>query len=321
MIARCSTNDAGISKLAGQFSIHHDEIATHLGQHYQQAGDEQEPMSIECIDAHHHLWKYSAKEYPWMSDKMDVLRRDYVHDDLSAVTAAAGVTGSVVVQAQQTIAETEWLLSLAEGSNLIRGVVGWVPLVDAKVEVSLQESVQRPKLKGVRHVLHDEADDRYMLREDFNRGIACLKQFDLRYDLLIFERHLPQTIEFVDRHPNQIFILDHIAKPRIHEQMMEPWQANLRELARRENVYCKISGMVTEAEWHSWSEAQLWPYMETVLSAFGAKRLMFGSDWPVLNLASDYGAWIEVVKRAVDRLSPHEYQQIMAKTAIEAYGL
>jgi L-fuconolactonase len=278
-------------------------------------------MSIECIDAHHHLWKYSSKEYPWMSDKMDVLRRDYVHDDLSAVTAAAGVTGTVVVQAQQTIAETEWLLSLAEGSKLIRGVVGWVPLIDAKVEASLEEIARLPKLKAVRHVLHDEADDRYMLREDFNRGIACLKRFDLRYDLLIFERHLPQTIEFVDQHPHQIFILDHIAKPRIHEQVMEPWRSNLRELARRENVYCKISGMVTEADWHSWSEAQLWPYMETVLSTFGAERLMFGSDWPVLNLASDYGAWIEVVKRAVDRLSPHERQQIMAKTAIEAYGL
>ncbi|WP_158822679.1 amidohydrolase [Granulicella sp. S156] len=278
-------------------------------------------MSTECIDAHHHLWKFSSKEYPWMSDKMDVLRRDYVHDDLSAVTAAAGVTGTVVVQAQQTIAETEWLLSLAEGSKLIRGVVGWVPLIDAKVEASLEEIARLPKLKAVRHVLHDEADDRYMLREDFNRGIACLKRFDLRYDLLIFERHLPQTIEFVDQHPHQIFILDHIAKPRIHEQVMEPWRSNLRELARRENVYCKISGMVTEADWHSWSEAQLWPYMETVLSTFGAERLMFGSDWPVLNLASDYGAWIEVVKRAVDRLSPHERQQIMAKTAIEAYGL
>jgi len=278
-------------------------------------------MSTECIDAHHHLWKYSSKEYPWMSDKMDVLRRDYVHNDLSAVTAAAGVTGTVVVQAQQTIAETEWLLSLAEGSKLIRGVVGWVPLIDAKVEASLEEIARRPKLKAVRHVLHDEADDRYMLREDFNRGIACLKRFDLRYDLLIFERHLPQTIEFVDQHPHQIFILDHIAKPRIHEQVMEPWRSNMRELARRENVYCKISGMVTEADWHSWSEAQLWPYMETVLSTFGAERLMFGSDWPVLNLASNYGAWIEVVKRAVDRLSPHERQQIMAKTAIEAYGL
>jgi L-fuconolactonase len=278
-------------------------------------------MSTECIDAHHHLWKYSSKEYPWMSDKMDVLRRDYVHDDLSAVAAAAGITGTVVVQAQQTIAETEWLLSLAEDSKLIRGVVGWVSLVDAKVEAALEELAQRPKLKGVRHVLHDEADDRYMLREDFNRGIGSLKQFDLRYDLLIFERHLLQTIEFVDRHPNQIFILDHIAKPRIHEQVIEPWRSNLQELARRENIYCKISGMVTEAEWHSWNEAQLWPYMETVLAAFGPGRLMFGSDWPVLNLASDYTSWVELVKRAVDKLSPHERQQIMAKTAVEVYGL
>ena len=256
-----------------------------------------------------------------MSDKTDVLRRDYVQNDLHSVTAAAGVTGTVVVQAQQTIAETQWLLSLAEDSDLIRGVVGWVPLVDATVKTHLEGIAQHAKFKSVRHVLHDEADDRYMLREDFNRGIDYLEPLGLRYDLLIFERHLPQTTEFVDRHPHQIFVLDHIAKPRIGEQVMEPWRSNLRELARRENVYCKLSGMATEADWHSWNEAQLWPYIEAVLSAFGAKRLMFGSDWPVLNLASDYTAWVELVKRAVHHLSPQERQQIMSDTAIEAYGL
>jgi L-fuconolactonase len=278
-------------------------------------------MPTECIDAHHHLWKYSAKEYPWMSDMMDVLRRDYVTEDLKTVTAAAGVTGTVVVQAQQTMAETEWLLGLAEDSDLIRGVVGWVPLADAGVKTHLEEMARHSKFKSVRHVLQDEADDRYMLREDFNRGIDCLEPLGLRYDLLIFERHLPQTIEFVDRHPNQIFILDHIAKPRIGEKVMEPWRSNLQELARRENVYCKLSGMVTEADWGTWSEGQLRPYIETVLSAFGAKRLMFGSDWPVLNLASSYVAWIEIVKRAVEHVSSEERQQIMSQTAMEAYGL
>lgn len=278
-------------------------------------------MPVERIDAHHHLWKYSHEEYPWMSDKMDVLRHDYLLPELDAVTAAAGVTGTVVVQAQQTLAETEWLLSLAKDSRRIRGVVGWAPLIEAKVEASLEAMVQHPKLRGLRHILQDEADDRYMLRDDFNRGIACLQGFDLRYDLLVFERHLPQTIEFVDRHPLQIFILDHIAKPLVREQVLEPWRSNLHELARRENVYCKLSGITTEADWSSWSEEQLWPYMETVLSLFGAERLMFGSDWPVLNLASDYTAWIELVGRAIAKLSLDEQEQIMAKTAIEAYGL
>ncbi|AEU36805.1 amidohydrolase family protein [Granulicella mallensis] len=276
---------------------------------------------MECIDAHHHLWKYSPEDYPWMSDKMEVLRHDYLLPELEAITTAAGVTGTVVVQAQQTLAETEWMLSLAKDSQRIRGVVGWAPLVEPKIEACLEEIARHPKLKGLRHILQDEADDRYMLRNDFNRGIACLQQFDLRYDLLVFERHLLQTIEFVDRHPKQIFILDHIAKPLIREQAMEPWRSNLRELARRENVYCKLSGMTTEADWSSWSEQQLWPYMETVLSAFGAERLMFGSDWPVLNLASDYTAWIELVRRAIAKLSPDEQEQILAKTAIEAYGL
>jgi L-fuconolactonase len=278
-------------------------------------------MPIECIDSHHHLWKYSPEEYPWMSDKMEVLRHNYLLPELDAVTTAAGVTGTVAVQAQQTLAETEWMLSLAKDSQRIRGVVGWVPLVETKIEATLEAIAQHPKLKGIRHILQDEADDRYMLREDFNRGIACLQQFDLRYDLLIFERHLLQTIEFVDRHPHQIFILDHIAKPLIREQAMEPWRSNLRDLARRENVYCKLSGMTTEADWSLWREEQLWPYVETVLSAFGAKRLMFGSDWPVLNLASDYTAWIEIVRRAIAKLSPYEQEQIMAKTAMEAYGL
>jgi L-fuconolactonase len=176
-------------------------------------------------------------------------------------------------------------------------------------------------MKAIRHPIHDEPDDHFVLREDFNRGIAALKRFDLRYDLLVFEKHLPQTIQFVDRHPDQIFIVDHVAKPRIRDRVLSPWRENIRELARRSNVYCKVSGMVTEAEWHTWSEEDLSPYIETVVEAFTPKRIMFGSDWPVVSLASSYRRWIETVRAAIAQLSTTERERILGGTAIDAYGL
>src|SRR5277367_2397660 len=169
-------------------------------------------MPADLIDAHHHLWKYSAEQYPWITGDMELLQRDFLVDDLKKVVHQAGITGVVTVQARQTLEETEWLLALAGQNDFMRGVVGWVPLAEEDVHYRLEQFSQFPKLKAVRHVLHDEADDLFMLRNDFNRGIAHLKEFNLAYDLLIFERHLPQTIEFVDRHPHQIFVLDHIAK-------------------------------------------------------------------------------------------------------------
>lgn len=189
--------------------------------------------------------------------------------------------------------ETRWLLDSADESDLIRGVVGWAPLIEFDVEKYLAEVLVRKKLKVLRHVLHDEADDDYMLRDKCNRGINALEKLGLRYDILIFERHLSQTIAFVDRHPNQIFILDHMAKPRIREGITQPWENNLRELARRPDVYCKLSGMVTEADWQHWSDTDQEPYFGTAISCFGPQRLMFGSDWPVLQLASPYGRWLE----------------------------
>ena len=176
-------------------------------------------------------------------------------------------------------------------------------------------------MKAIRHPLHDEPDDQFVLRDDFNRGIAALKRFNLRYDILIFEKHLPQTIQFVDRHPDQIFILDHVAKPRIRDRVLFPWREDIRELARRANVYCKVSGMVTEAEWGTWSEEDLFPYIETVVEAFTPKRIMFGSDWPVVSLASSYRRWIDTVRTASAQLSTTEREWIFGRTAIEAYGL
>lgn len=272
------------------------------------------------IDSHHHFWKYNPGEYPWISPD-SVLARDYPPADLKREISASGVDGVVSVQARQSVEETRWLLELAAQNDFIRGVVGWVPLISPDVNRDLERFVVNPRLKSIRHVLQDEPDNDYMLRPDFDHGIGLLKNCKLRYDILIFERHLPQSIKLVDRHPNVTFILDHIAKPKIKENILSPWRENLRELARRPNVYCKFSGMVTEADPRSWSEQQLRPYMDAALQAFGARRLMFGSDWPVCLLACAYGRWYEIVSRFASQLTAGERERLMGGTAIEAYGL
>jgi L-fuconolactonase len=273
------------------------------------------------IDAHHHLWNYNEPDYPWISPAMTGLRRDFLIPDLEGVMREAGVDGTVVVQARQTVEETEWLLDLADRHAQLLGVVGWVPLVDPDVESSVMRFARNTKLRAVRHVLHDELDDFYMLREDFNRGVSLLRSFGLAYDILIFERHLPQSLQFVDRHPEQVFIVDHVAKPKIKEGVLSPWKENIAELARRENVYCKVSGMATEADWSRWTTEQLRPYFDTVLSAFGPKRLMFGSDWPVLTLAGPYRRWVDTFLSLIAELSPDEQQAICRETALQAYRL
>jgi L-fuconolactonase len=274
------------------------------------------------IDAHHHLWKYSAAEYPWITPEMRVIRRDFLPAQLEELMHHFGIEGTVAVQARQTQEETSWLLSLAEQHPLIRGVVGWVPLTDgAGVKPHLERFAGNRRLRGVRHVIHDEPDPRYILRDDFNAGVATLLEFKLRYDILIFEKHLPAAIEFVDRHPNQVFVLDHVAKPRIKERIVSPWDRNMREIAKREHVYCKLSGMVTEADLGAWTPRDLEPYIDVVLGAFGPRRIMYGSDWPVLLRVSDYARWFGTVNHAISKLSKAEQGRIMGGTAVEAYGL
>jgi L-fuconolactonase len=278
-------------------------------------------MSKTRIDAHHHLWRYLPPGPAWMADGMEGLRRDFLIEDLRAVTAEVGVTGTIVVETERTVEETGWLSQVAASDDLIRGVVGWAPLTSPAVVAELERIASLPKMKAIRHPIHDESDDQFVLRDDFNRGVAALKQFDLRYDILIFEKHLPQTIQFVDRHPDQVFILDHVAKPRIRDRVFSPWKENIRKLARRSNVYCKVSGMVTEADWHAWSEEDVSPYIETVVEAFTPNRLMFGSDWPVMTLASSYGRWMATIQSAIAQLSVTEKERILGGTAVEAYGL
>ena len=273
------------------------------------------------IDAHHHFWHYDPVEYGWIDDSMRVIRRDFLPPDLKPAMDAAGISGAVSVQARQTVEETQWLLEFAAKLQFIRGVVGWAPLIDPAVGDVLAQMAQNPKLRAVRHVLQGERDPFYMLRTDFNRGIDELKPLGLAYDILIFERHLPQTIEFVDRHPDQIFIVDHLAKPRLRERAISPWRENLRDLARRPNVYCKISGLVTEADYTAWTPEQLQPYIETVLEAFGPSRTMFGSDWPVCLVAIDYKPWVDLVASAIQSLSGDEHERFWSGTAVEAYCL
>ena len=273
------------------------------------------------IDAHHHLWRYSKEEYGWISGNMAPIARDFLPQDLQQVLTSSGIQGSVAVQARQSLEETEFLLNLAQEFPIIRGVVGWAPIDSPEFPQVLERFHHFQKLKGLRHVVQDEPDDAFLLRPDFNAGIALFKRYGLVYDILIFERQLPAAISFVDRHPSQVFVLDHIAKPRIRDRVLEPWRTNIRELARRENVYCKLSGMVTEAHWTQWSLPDLLPYFEVVLDAFGPKRLMAGSDWPVCLLAATYQTWFSTLREFISRLSGAEQEMILGGVATEVYSL
>jgi L-fuconolactonase len=275
----------------------------------------------ETIDAHHHLWRYTPEEYGWIDEPMSALRRDFLPTDLKDAMATAGIDGTVAVQARQTLDETRWLLDLADKSGAIRGVVGWAPIAGEDFPACMEEFDGREKLKGLRHVIQGEKDEHYILREDFNSGIRTMLGSGLVYDILIYERHLPQTIDFVDEHPEQVFVLDHVAKPLISAGIVEPWATHMRELALRENVYCKLSGMVTEADWKTWTPETLKPYLDVAVEAFGPARLMAGSDWPVCLVASGYAQWFEVLRTYFASFSEAERARIFGGTAIEVYGL
>ncbi len=273
------------------------------------------------IDAHHHFWRYSPDQYAWINADMAVLRRDFLPEYLHQELHAAGIQGALTVQARQTVEETRWLLELAQRHEFIKGVVGWLPLTANNIQAELEHWSAQPKLKALRHVLQDEPDDAYMLGTEFNRGIRLLRQFNLVYDILIFEKHLPQSIRFVDQYPNQIFVLDHMAKPCIKDRVIEPWDRLITELARRPNVFCKLSGVVTEADHCAWSPADIQPYLDVVLKAFGPARLMFGSDWPVCLLAVSYARWVRTIQDFIAPLSIREQEQIMGDTAARVYQL
>lgn len=274
------------------------------------------------IDSHHHLWAINETDYVWMSEAHAVIRRDFLAPDLHAVLDASGLDGTVAVQARQMVEESAFLLTFADADPRVRGVVGWVPLCQNGGEPWLEQFAAHPKLRGVRHVVHDEPDDDFILRPDFNAGIRNLKKYGLLYDILIFWKHLPQTIRFVDLHPEQPFVVDHIAKPRIARGTFDAeWAAGIRELAKRENVSCKISGIITEVRDAEWDADLLRPYFDTALEAFGPQRVMFGSDWPVCLLRGSYASWVKAVEELASSLSPDEQAALWGGNAERIYHL
>lgn len=272
------------------------------------------------LDSHQHFWNYSASEYPWIPTG-SALQRNWLPEDLDALQAPLALDGSIAVQARQSIEESRWLLELAAKNPRIRGVVGWVDLRSERVAESLAEFSKNPKFVGVRHVVQDEPDDQFMLRPEFLRGIAQLKQFKLTYDILIYPKQLPAAIELVRQFPEQPFVLDHIAKPFIKDGLLSPWREQIRELASFPNLCCKVSGMVTEADHRQWSPDDFLPFLDVVFGAFAPDRLMFGSDWPVCLLAAGYEQVFSLVRDYALRAAPDASAQeaIFGGTAAKFY--
>jgi L-fuconolactonase len=273
------------------------------------------------IDTHQHFWRYNAREYDWMGPGKEKLRRDHLPEDLAPLLKSAGVDGTVAVQARQTVEESYWLLELAASHPFIFGVVGWVDLRCPRVDEDLEKLSRHPKFRSVRHVVQDEPDDQFLLREDVQRGIGRLAKFGLKYDLLLYPRQLPAAVKLVERFHDQPFILDHISKPLIKEKKIEPWATDIRRLAAMPNVACKVSGMVTEADWKNWKPADFTPYLDIVFECFGTKRLMVGSDWPVCTLAGDYPSVMKIAGDYISKLSRDEQEAVWGGNARRWYGV
>jgi L-fuconolactonase len=273
------------------------------------------------IDAHQHFWRYSHQEYEWIDDAMSSLQRDFLPEDLKPELDRTGFEGTIAVQARQTLEETNWLLKLAEAAPFILGVVGWVDLRSAEVRAQLSEFCANAKFVGVRHVVQSEPDDRFLLQPEFLRGIAMLEEFDLTYDILVYPRHLPIATEFVKRFPRHRFVLDHMAKPLIKGGSIEPWRTHLRELAQQTNVCCKLSGLVTEADWKNWKSAEIEPYLDVAFESFGGDRLMIGSDWPVCTVAGSYARVMNIVIEYLARCPESVRNAVLGANAAKFWRL
>lgn len=256
-----------------------------------------------------------------MTPEMGAIKRDFLPPELSAQMAESGIGSAIVVQARHSLDETRWLLDLADEHPFLAGVVGWAPLSSPTVARDLERLCERPKLRGIRHVVLDDPDDALMLRDDWNRGVSLLAAHGLCYELIIYERHLAQALSLVDRHPEQIFVLDHLARPSLEGAPSAHYREHIRQLAERPRVYCKLSGLTTGAGPGGYAIDDLAPYVDLALEAFGPRRLMFGSDWPMCILTCDYARWAEMVRRLTATSSPDEEAWIWRKTAMEAYGI
>jgi L-fuconolactonase len=273
------------------------------------------------IDAHQHFWIYNQKDFGWIDESMAAIRRNFLPEDLQPELKANAFDGSVVVQTCQTLEETRWLLELAEHNPSILGVVGWADLRSPDIQSQLATLTRNPKLVGLRHIVQSEPDDRFLLQPDFLRGISALEEFGLAYDILIYPKHLPVATECVQRFLRQRFILDHLAKPPIKSGEISSWAKGIRALAASPNVFCKLSGLVTEADWQHWTPEHITPYLDVAFESFGAERLMIGSDWPVCLVAATYTRAVKIVTDYVSRLSPESQAAVLGGNAARFWRL
>ena len=273
------------------------------------------------IDAHQHFWRYDPAEYGWIDDSMVSLRRDVLPGEARRVMAAAGFDACVAVQARQTLEETRWLLACADANPFIAGVVGWIDLQAPDARAQLAPFAAHPKLVGLRHIVQAEPDDRFLLRSEFGRGLAALKEYGLAYDILVYSRHLPVAAELAGRFADQPFVLDHLGKPDVRGGEIGTWERDLRTLAACPNVWGKLSGLVTEADWDGWTPAQLRPYLDVAFDCFGPDRLMVGSDWPVCTVAADYTRTMAVVVDYLAGRPNTERDAVLGGNAQRFWGL
>ncbi|MCF8714705.1 amidohydrolase family protein [Joostella atrarenae] len=273
------------------------------------------------IDSHQHFWKYEPVKHSWIDDDMAVIRKDFMPLDLKTVYKQNNIDGCVAVQADQTLEETDFLIDLASKNDFIKGIVGWVDFSGNDIDAVLEHYSQFEKVKGFRHVVQGEADSNFLLRSDFLNGISKLEKYNFTYDILVFPHQLGAVLEFVKRFPNIKFVIDHIAKPYIKDGFYEGWAVLMTEIAKQPNVYCKLSGMITEADYKTWTYHALLPYMQLVLNAFGADRILFGSDWPVCLVAGNYEQVKKITTEFIAELSPEEQQAIMGLNAVKFYNL
>lgn len=273
------------------------------------------------IDSHQHFWKYNEREFGWINDQMKIIRKDFLPADLKEELDQSGFEGSVAVQARQSLEETAWLLELATAHDFIRGVVGWVDLRSPELKHQLEIFSQSPRFVGVRHVLQDEPDPDFMLHPEFLQGISQLSAFHLTYDVLVYPQHLPNTIKLIRQFPDQVFVLDHIAKPDIRHGVHSPWKENIQQLAAYPHISCKLSGMVTETDITSWKADDFKSYLDIILECFGPGRVMIGSDWPVCTAAGSYGEVMKIVEDYIRGFSSAEKAAVLGGNAKKIYNL
>ncbi len=272
------------------------------------------------IDAHQHFWNYQAERDAWITEEMEVIRRNFLPEDLSHLLQANRIEGCIAVQADQSEKETDFLLKCSHQHPFIKGVVGWTDLQSPGVQARLEYYYQFHEVKGFRHIVQSEPEH-FLSSRNFCHGIGLLEQYNFTFDILIHHHQLPEALQFIKKFPSQLFVIDHLAKPLIAQQQLKPWKQHLQQIAMHENVYCKVSGLVTEANWQDWKVSNFKSYLETALEAFGPRRLMYGSDWPVCLLAASYEQQLEIVRQFIQPLTPGEKKAIMGENATRFYHL